>query len=236
MDLPFTMICVSETCTRCTADGSASPRFVDNGDGTITDRQTCLVWEKKSADGSLHDKDLRYPWDGMCWSTQLYCQPSAAASDACFATGSPMGCNFGCPNEEACHVTGDLPTIWEWLVQVNDEGGVGFARHRDWRIPKIDARHYGDPTGAPAAAELETILTGTWPCSDCVPSEFNTECIPGCSVTTCSCTRLSPSYWSATTYGNWWPDAWYVDFSTGFVFHESKVSRPNFVRAVRGGT
>jgi len=34
--------------------------YVDNGDGTITDTRTGLMWEKKSDDGSIHDKDDVY--------------------------------------------------------------------------------------------------------------------------------------------------------------------------------
>lgn len=33
----------------------APPAFVDNGDGTITDNNSGLMWEKKSRDGSIHD-------------------------------------------------------------------------------------------------------------------------------------------------------------------------------------
>ncbi|MBI3785887.1 MAG: DUF1566 domain-containing protein [Deltaproteobacteria bacterium] len=36
--------------------------YNDNGDGTITDLNTGLVWEKKSDDGSIHDKDNTYSW------------------------------------------------------------------------------------------------------------------------------------------------------------------------------
>lgn len=36
--------------------------FTDNGDGTITDTKTGLMWEKKSDDGSIHDKDNAYTW------------------------------------------------------------------------------------------------------------------------------------------------------------------------------
>jgi hypothetical protein len=36
--------------------------FTDNGDGTITDDTTGLMWEKKSDDGSIHDKDNTYTW------------------------------------------------------------------------------------------------------------------------------------------------------------------------------
>jgi hypothetical protein len=30
-------------------------RYVDNGDGTVTDNTTHLMWEKKTTDGSVHD-------------------------------------------------------------------------------------------------------------------------------------------------------------------------------------
>src|SRR5262245_43844520 len=32
-------------------------RWVDNGDGTVTDRLTDLTWEQKTDDASIHDKD-----------------------------------------------------------------------------------------------------------------------------------------------------------------------------------
>src|SRR5207247_60676 len=37
--------------------------YTDNGDGTITDNNTGLVWEKLSADGSVHDMSNTYTWD-----------------------------------------------------------------------------------------------------------------------------------------------------------------------------
>jgi hypothetical protein len=37
-----------------------APGYADNGDGTITDTKTGLVWEKKSDDGTIHDKDAAY--------------------------------------------------------------------------------------------------------------------------------------------------------------------------------
>ena len=36
--------------------------YVDNGDGTITDTKTGLMWEKLSDDGSIHDQDTTYTW------------------------------------------------------------------------------------------------------------------------------------------------------------------------------
>lgn len=40
----------------------ATLRYRDNGDGTISDRTTKLMWEKKSDDGSIHDVDRIYTW------------------------------------------------------------------------------------------------------------------------------------------------------------------------------
>lgn len=42
--------------------------YIDNGDGTITDVNTSLMWEKLADDGSVHDKDLTYEWN---WAYQV---------------------------------------------------------------------------------------------------------------------------------------------------------------------
>jgi len=39
-----------------------APRWVDNGDGTVTDKLTGLQWEKKTSDATIHDKDNVYSW------------------------------------------------------------------------------------------------------------------------------------------------------------------------------
>ena len=49
------------TPTRTTTP-TAVPRFVDNGDGTITDHTTGLTWAKQSDDGGVNDKDALYSW------------------------------------------------------------------------------------------------------------------------------------------------------------------------------
>jgi hypothetical protein len=43
--------------TTCVGD-----RFVDNGDGTVTDGLTALQWEQKTDDATVHDKDNAYTW------------------------------------------------------------------------------------------------------------------------------------------------------------------------------
>ena len=38
--------------------------YTDNGDGTVTDDNTGLMWEKQSRDGTVHDVGNTYTWDG----------------------------------------------------------------------------------------------------------------------------------------------------------------------------
>ena len=40
----------------------AALSYTDNGNGTITDNNTGLIWEKQSDDGSIHDWDNVYSW------------------------------------------------------------------------------------------------------------------------------------------------------------------------------
>ena len=140
------LTCASGVCGACAADALATPQFVDNGNGTITDRATCLVWEKKDDDnavGSLHDKDNFYQW--ACAEAGTLCQPTAAAATACAgATGSALGC-------AQCAST-SCNTIWTWQVALN---ASGFAGHQDWRVP-TSAGCCGLPTGE--AAEIESIV------------------------------------------------------------------------------
>jgi hypothetical protein len=161
-----------------TVRAGATLRFVDNADGTILDTNTGLVWEKKSDDGSLHDKDSVFPWSSLV-----------------------------------------TDTIWDWLAQVNTEGGSGFAGHADWRIPNVK--------------ELQTIID-YGRSSPAVDPAFNAACTTGCGVLTCSCTSISSFYWSSTTSAGSATSAWRVSFSDGRLFDvdKSEVLR---VRAVRGG-
>ena len=160
----------------------ASRSFTDNGDGTITDNVTGLMWEKKSDDGSIHDLDNTYTW-GMGFLPY------------------PM----------------DGTMVTTFLAALNSGGG--FAGHTDWRIPNVN--------------ELQSIANyqNVIPAVDAV---FNTSCMAGCAVTTCSCTKPN-GYWSSTTYQGSPDNAWDVFFSDGNVSLNSKVGGVHFVRAVRGG-
>ncbi len=152
--------------------------FVDNGDGTITDLNTGLMWEKKSLDGGLHDSENAYWWSG----------------------------------------DGAQETIWDWLDDINTEGGTGFAGHSDWRIPSV--------------RELESVIDYEHAFPSVGPV-FNNGCIVGCTVTTCSCIEGS-SYWSSTTAADTPADAFVVEFGSPFVGVVTKAI-PLMVRAVRAG-
>ena len=56
------------TCAGTGQDGElqkgAARSYTDNGDGTITDNTTGLMWEKLTDDGSIHDWDNVYTWEG----------------------------------------------------------------------------------------------------------------------------------------------------------------------------
>ncbi len=87
-------------------------RFVDNGDGTITDRQTHLQWEKKEANvfGALHDVDNKYTW--------------SAAGGGTLPNGTLFTEFLGMLNN--C-TSSDGKT----------DANAGFAGHCDWRLPTI---------------------------------------------------------------------------------------------------
>jgi hypothetical protein len=208
--------------------GCYAARFVDNADGTITDNQSGLQWEKKveldhTADlANLQDADNLYAWTGTCTvSTTKDCQPPAAAATACAAgvEGNPTGCAQCTGEDGTCSAT---DTVWSWLAALNTTAG-GFGGHNDWRLAK--------------RAELEEILDLTDATSPAVSVYFHgMNCGGSCADITsaaCSCTQPS-SYWSATTGAGFSSDAWLVSFSSGFVL-SSNTSNPGYVRAVRGG-
>jgi hypothetical protein len=216
----------TSTPTPCTS------RFCDNGDGTITDTQTGLMWEKKGDNGdSLHDKDLYFQWAGRCSVSGENCQPDTASAAACAtATGGAYGCAECGPSGGSCTIlTSNPQTIWTWMVHLNT---TNFAGHTDWRIA-TSAGCCGTPTGQ--ATELESIQAAQYPnclMSPCVPPAFDTNCTNGCSSTTCSCTGPD-NYWSASSYYPTIGFAWDVDFATGGIGAASMTYAAH-IRGVRG--
>src|SRR5437016_13490729 len=78
---------------------------------------------------------------------------------------------------------------------------MSFAGHTDWRLPNV--------------RELQSIVSYQ-SFNPTVSSPFNTDCVPGCHATTCSCTA-SGDYWSSTSSVSDPSGAWYVGFLYGDV-------------------
>ncbi|MCL2448882.1 MAG: DUF1566 domain-containing protein [Polyangiaceae bacterium] len=196
----------------------AALRYRDNHDGTITDENTHLVWEKKDQAGGLHDWNATYPWEGKC------------SNDAASECGTDADCKGG----GACTPAGGAPlTIFQWVAQLNEQK---FAGHGDWRIPNIKELQ--------SIVDYETFLP---PVDAAFNSHCASGCtVDGANATQeCSCTQSAGSsngyYWSGSTYApsliaspNGPMLAWGVLFGDGDVLSAGKDDH-DYVRAVRCG-
>lgn len=104
--LPDGSACLGGACSAggCVANG----QFVDNGDGTVSDTITGLMWEQKDDGGGVHDVDNTYTLDDVCDDPGTTCLPW-------------MGTVFS-----------------DFLDVLNDVSGGGadcFAGHCDWQLP-----------------------------------------------------------------------------------------------------
>jgi hypothetical protein len=196
----------------------AALRYRDNRDGTITDENTNLVWEKKDQASGLHNWNNTYPWEGKC------------SNDSATECGTDADCKRG----GACTPAGNAqPTIFQWVLQLNEQK---FAGHRDWRIPNIKELQ--------SIVDYETYLP---PVTAAFNDNCTSGCtVDGANGTQeCSCTQSAgPSngyYWSGSTYA---PSpiasphgpmlAWGVLFGDGDVLSAGKDDH-DYVRAVRCG-
>jgi len=114
-----------------------TPRFVDNGNLTVTDRQTCLMWEKKTGTVGVlaacpdpavvncaHDVNRRYRWPFTDFLAQLNGAAFAGHSDWRLPTSA------GIPY----YPTGNDPELESILLA----GGPFFADHQCGTNPCID--------------------------------------------------------------------------------------------------
>jgi hypothetical protein len=124
-------------------------RFVDNGDGTVKDNRTCLVWEKKTGSIELPVGCLSAATGTTCWDPHN-------VNNIYSWTASYVTANFD----------GTAATLF--LAELNSSA---FAGHTDWRLPTV-AGTGSNPTGS--APELESILLEPFPCSTspCVDPVF----------------------------------------------------------------
>jgi hypothetical protein len=133
------LTCDTGVCTACVPNAVAEPRYVDNGDGSVTDLATCLVWEMKI--GTVGTTVL-------CTSPERCPDPHHVNNAYAW---SSSGTGFD----------GAVKTLF--LDRLNDVANGGhscFADHCDWRLPSQDGLN--PPKTGPA--ELEGLLLMPYPC------------------------------------------------------------------------
>jgi hypothetical protein len=193
--------------------GCSANRFIDNGDGTVSDLQTGLMWEKKdNLDGDAnyddpHDAENLYTW---------------SVTDPAYDV--PTGTVFT-----------------DFLYKLNNctfsfDGGYkgGFAGHCDWRLPtRQELKGIIDPNAPGCAIDSCQSGNGVLPYSPCIDPVFGaTETFAQfCSG------DVEGIYWTITNQEMTPGIAVALDFSIACVsgdcyYGENKFSVAN-VRAVR---
>ena len=197
------------------AGRGVTPVYRDNRDGTISDVNSGLMWEKKiKLDGigdaaNLHDADNCYPWAGSCAAGGAECRIDAdcGADGPCHAVD--------------CQVSSGGLTIFKWVGQLN---AAKFAGYRDWRMP--------------SSGELYGIVNPLEDGDASARAAFNgASCGAACGnlgEPACSCNHPG-LYWAAAKNESNPDDSWMMLFyCNGNLFLDLKSNR-FYVRAVRGG-
>jgi hypothetical protein len=94
---------------------------------------------------------------------------------------------------------------------------TAFAGYTDWRVPNVRELH--------SIVNYQNSLPS-------VSTAFNNNCLPGCTVLTCSCTAGNERYYSSTSRVNTPAEAWFNQEQGVTVINKANNGK---ARAVRGG-
>ena len=196
--------------------------YVDNGNGTVTDLNTGLVWEKLSDDGTVHDKDNLYTWadaftahvatlNGMSFaghsdwrlpnvrelqSIVNYQNVNPAVSSA---SAFNTNCAPGCPATTcSCTASGDY---WSSTSSVSDPWNAWYVR---FSYGRVDA--FGRSDGKSGAAYVRavrdaTASTTTTSTTSTTTSTASSTTVPGSACNNATVIPAGGGTFTATTSG-----------------------------------
>ena len=149
--------------------------YVDNGNGTVTDLNTGLVWEKLSDDGTVHDKDNLYTWadaftahvatlNGMSFAghtdwrlpnvRELQSIVDYQTINPAVASAFNNNCSRGCQATTcSCTASGDY---WSSTSSVSDPSGAWYVT---FSYGRVDA--FGRSGGKSSAAFVRAVRGGS---------------------------------------------------------------------------
>ncbi len=178
--------------------------YVDNGNGTVTDLNTGLVWEKLSDDGTVHDKDNLYTWadaftahvatlNGMSFAghtdwrlpnvRELQAIVDYQTINPAVASAFNNNCSRGCQATTcSCTASGDY---WSSTSSVSDPWNAWYVR---FSYGRVDA--FGRTGGKSSAASVRAVRGA---------STSNTTTSSTSSTTTSTSTTQAPTTTTSTT-------------------------------------
>lgn len=195
-----------QTATPSCADKSRF-RYVDCGNGTVTDNATGLVWLK-----------------------QAYCLAR------CSGNGEVCAVDGDCPFGDFCDIVfTDWYTAMEFVAGLSDKPATSVAAREDcglsdgssageWRLPSVEEWE---------AMIAHAVALG---CSPPITNDLGNACWDEACFAAgdCSFARVGPFYWSSTTSISRHSWAWSADFQQGHVTVHSKHADLS-LWPVRGG-
>jgi hypothetical protein len=150
-----------------------SPFYLDLGDGTITDTRSGLVWEKFSDDGSIHDRDNRFDWNGAFakaatlnatgfaghtdWRVpnvnELHSLVDYSATSPAIRLAFNLGCSLGCSVLDCSCSASGLGLHW-----TSTTAAPGFGRAFALRFD--DGTLFTAPVNPPAPMAVRAVSGG----------------------------------------------------------------------------
>ncbi|MBW1814781.1 MAG: DUF1566 domain-containing protein [Deltaproteobacteria bacterium] len=155
----FYVISVNNKCGPCKGTRSTGGRWCDNGDGTVTDMTTCLVWLKYADWGGTK------PWrsgETDCSSPDYTCYDDAYTRVGFLASGETISTGIEL-NDSSVEGDWRLPTKTE-LYGIINEGNesVSFSNQQLFEgVPSSSIYYWSSTTKSSESSESDWAWIGT---------------------------------------------------------------------------